>query len=218
MWAKRYESMWSWITIVVNDDDKIVRFYLNGEEIDERYGNGTQSPMKYDGRLRAYSSKHFYLGASPNTNPEEPSKFFKGDIAKFHMWDRALSEDEVKNLHESLPKDGLKINVNFNNIDVNKTDIHLFHLDWMNDDIVIPKNILPHRRDGQFECLPHTDEGLVNGEWAKGETTARNEKRYITEMQEGKTDYKKDGINSVVYELNSIDKIGENIQIINVKL
>jgi hypothetical protein len=88
----------------------------------------------------------------------------------------------------------------------------------MNDDIVIPKNTLPHRRDGQFECLLHKDEGLVNGEWAKGETTARNEKRYITEMQEGKTDYKKDGINSVVYELNSIDKIGENIQIINVKL
>lgn len=218
MWAKRYEGLWSWVTITVNDDDKIVKFYLNGEEVDERYGNGTQSPMSYIGRLRAYSSKHFYLGASPNTNPEEPSKFFKGDIAKFHMWDRMLDDSEVKNLHNKLPKDGLKLNLNFNNVEVNNTDIHMFDLEWWQEDIEIPTNVLPNRRDGRFECLSHTDEGLVNGEWVKGETTARNERKYITEMQQGKTDYKKDGINSVKYELDSIENITDNAVILNVIL
>lgn len=218
MWAKRYEGLWSWVTITVNDDDKIVRFYLNGEEIDARYGNGTQSPMNYIGRLRPYASKHFYLGASPNTNPEQPSKFFKGDIAKFQMWDRTLTESEVKDLHNTLPKDGLKLNLNFNNLKDDKGDIHLFDLEWWKEDIEIPTNVLPHRRNGKFECLSHKDEGLVDGEWVKGETTARNERRYITEMQQGKSDYKLDGINSVKYELDSIENIKNNAVIINVKL
>jgi hypothetical protein len=218
MWAKRYEGLWSWITIVVDDDNKIVRFYLNGEEVDARFGNGSKSPMEYEGRLRPYPSKHFYLGSSPNSDPQLPSKFFKGDIAKFHIWDRVLNSDEISILHETLPKDGLRINLNFNNIEVNKTDVHLFHLDWLNEDIEIPKNVLPHRRDGKFECLPHKDEGLVNGEWVKGETTARNERRYVMEMQEGKTNYKEDGINNVQYELDNIYMISENIKMINVRL
>jgi len=218
MWAKRYENLWSWVTVVIDDDDKIAKFYLNGEEIEERFGNGSKSPMKYQGRLRPYSSKHFYLGASPNSNPENPSKFFKGDIAKFHMWDRALNETEVKSLHENLPKDGLKINLNFNNIEFSKENVHLFNLDWFCEDIEIYKNLLPHRRSGKFECLPHIDEGLVDGKWSKGESTAKNEKRYITEMQEGKTNHKNDGINSIKFELISIETPRHNIKLINVKL
>lgn len=226
MWAKRYEDLWSWITITVNDDDKIVRFYLNGEEIDAKYGNGTQSPMDYTGRLRPYSSKHFYLGASPNTNPKEPSKFFKGDIAKFYMWDRALNDTEVKDLHNTLPTDGLKLNLNFNNINDDNVDIHLFGLEWWYEDIKIPTNVLPSRRDGKFECLHHKDEGLIDGEWAKGETTARNERRFITEMQKRTIDYKKDGTNSInntstaifPYELVSKESIGDNVFLINCKV
>jgi hypothetical protein len=218
MWANRFEGLWTWVTISVNDDDKIVRFYLNGEEIDEKNGNGSKSPMEYIGRLRPYPSKHFYLGASPNQNPEYPSKFFKGDIAKFHMWDRTLTEDEVKNLHDKLPKDGLKVNLNFNNIEVNKVDTHLFHLDWLVEDIEIPTNILPHRKNGRFECLPHKDEGLIGGEWVKGETTARNEKRYIMEMQQGNVNYKQDGFNTIKYELVDIQNINDKSVLINVKL
>jgi hypothetical protein len=134
------------------------------------------------------------------------------------MWDRVLSDTEVKDLHTSLPKDGLKLNLNFNNIEVNKSDVHLFDLNWWNDDIEIPINILPHRVNGTFECLSHIDEGLVNGEWVKGETTARNERKYITEMQEGKTDYKTDGINTLKYQLESVDEIYKNVKMINVKL
>jgi hypothetical protein len=134
------------------------------------------------------------------------------------MWDRTLTEDEVKELHNLLPKDGLKINLNFNNLKDDKGDIHLFDLEWWKEDIEIPTNVLPYRRDGRFECLSHKDEGLVDGEWVKGETTARNERRYITEMQQGKSDYKSDGINSVIYELDSLETISNNGIIINVKL
>jgi hypothetical protein len=66
--------------------------------------------------------------------------------------------------------------------------------------------------------LAHKDEGLVKGKWVKGETTARNEQRYITEMQQGKIDYKADGLNSLVYELVSVENIADNAKLINVTL
>mgnify|MGYP003348791766 CR=1 FL=1 len=57
------------------------------------------------------------------------------------------------------------------------------------ENIEVIENILPYRVEGAFDCMHHVDEGYVNGEWAKGETTARNEKRFVTEMQQRKIDY-----------------------------
>jgi hypothetical protein len=79
------------------------------------------------------------------------------------------------------------------------------------------KDILPFRREGKFECLPHVDEGFVDGKWKKGETTARNEKRFVTEMQQGKIDYKNDGISNLKYQLKDV-YYNNNVKIINVEL
>jgi hypothetical protein len=217
MWANRYESQWSWVTVTIDDDEKIARFYLNGKEITDRDGRGSKSPLKYDGRLRSYGSKHWYLGSSP-TQVDQPSRFFKGDIAKFMFWDRSLDSNEVQTLHESLPKKGLKLDVDFNNNDFTKKLVHLFHLELLEDFIKIPLHTLPHRRKGKFDCIEHPDEGLINGEWAKRETTARNERKYILEMQQGKHNYKVDGYNSLNFELVSIDDYMDNVKMINVKL
>ena len=85
----------------------------------------------------------------------------------------------------------------------------------------VNNTILPFRRDGKFECLPHQTEGLITvggvDKWAKGETTARNERRYSLEMQQGKYNWKNDGMNSLEYELISVDDIGNNSVIINCK-
>jgi hypothetical protein len=72
-------------------------------------------------------------------------------------------------------------------------------------------------------CLEHKDEGLVKNEhgkdvWAKGETTARNEKRFVHQMQQGKWDYKSDGMNSLKYELVSVEEITPKAKFINIKL
>jgi hypothetical protein len=85
------------------------------------------------------------------------------------------------------------------------------------ENISVVENILPFRRDSKFDCLPHIDEGFVYGKWAKGETTAKNEKRFVTEMQQKKIDYKKDGINNMNYQL--VDVVVENnVTFINVKI
>lgn len=72
-------------------------------------------------------------------------------------------------------------------------------------------------------CLPHKDEGLVKNSdgkevWAKGETTAANEKRFVHQMQQGTWDYKSDGMNSLKYELVSVEEITPNAKFINIKL
>ena len=65
------------------------------------------------------------------------------------------------------------------------------------------------------------DEGYVDGKWAKGETTARNERRFVTEMQQGKINYKEDGINNILNVLNieNIDvSLYKNTKFINVTM
>ena len=71
-------------------------------------------------------------------------------------------------------------------------------------------------------CLPHKDEGLIKDEkgqdrWAKGETTAKNERRYVLQMQQGTWDYKSDGIKQLKYELVGIENIEPRAKMINVK-
>ena len=95
------------------------------------------------------------------------------------------------------------------------------NIELKKEKIEIPHTILPHRRDGKFLCLPHQTEGLVKiggiDKWAKGETTAANERRYVLQMQQGNIDYKTDGINSMNYEFISIDTIYDRHKMINVK-
>ena len=69
--------------------------------------------------------------------------------------------------------------------------------------------------------MHHTDEGFVGGKWVKGETTARNEKRFVTEMQQGKINYKVDGLKNVLDTMEVVnvdDSLYPNTKFINVKM
>ena len=210
MWLKRYDGQWSWVTVVVDDVNKMSHFYLNGTEVDSKAGHGSPSPWKYNGNLKKYKPSNIYLGSSPNVTEDSPAKYFKGDIADVKIWNRALTPEEVQNLPFEYPLDSLiyKIqeNTTFNNCEE------------VVEELTIPNSILPFRREGKFTCLPHVDEGLVNGQWAKGETTARNERKYVLEMQQGKVNYKQDGIAQVKYELVGEEKLTPWAKMINIKL
>ena len=69
-----------------------------------------------------------------------------------------------------------------------------------------------------MDCLDHVDEGFVDGKWAKGKTTAKNEFRYIMGMQQGKIDYKKDGMSNLKYTLVSVEELSSKAKMINVIL
>jgi len=208
-WFKRYEGEWSWITMVVDDYNKKMHFYLNGRESSARHGTGTESPLRYEHTLKRYGSEPFYVGYTPSVAGFEPNAFFKGEIADIKFWNRALGEAEIELLHKQFPTKGLLLHYNFTEFDemgrvIDQSELNdgiCKNILFEDRDIKISDVILPYRRDGKFKCLPHQTEGLINvggiDKWAKGETTAKNERRYVLEMQQGKIDYKKDGMSNL---------------------
>lgn len=215
MWVKRYDEQWTWVTAVFDSMDRKSHFYLNGSEVDTRGGFGSKSPLQFQGRLKNYGSEPWYIGTSPSEPDKSTVKFFKGDIAKVFVWKRALTPKEVSNLETAIPKDELTIDLDFKSPE---TDFQEYMTETKVEDIKIPNSILPYRSDGRFRCLPHKDEGIVNGKFAKGETTARNERRYVLQMQQDEIDYKSDGIAQVKYELVGEDILTPWAKMINIKL
>ena len=225
-WMKRYENQWTWITLVVDENN--VHFYMNGKESDARWGTGTPSPQSFDGMLKRYGRVNYYLGTTTSVADDSISKWFRGDIADIRMWNRALPSDEVSTIHKKVNDDGLILHYDFNDsLVMDKTNNGnngiVSNCKFGNDKIEIPNTTVPFRVPGRMYCLDHEDEGLVKNKdgkdvWAKGETTARNEKRFVKEMQGGTWDYKSDGMNSLKYELVSIEEITPKAKFINIKL
>jgi hypothetical protein len=104
---------------------------------------------------------------------------------------------------------------------VNDCELYNNNTIFVNEDIEVKDLVLPYRRECSFDCIYHDDEGYVNGKWAKGETTARNERRFVTEMQQKKINYKEDGLKNIlsVLDVDSIDQeTYPNTMFINVKM
>ena len=215
MWIKRYSNQWSWVTATFDKYNKMSHFYLNGSEVDSKAGYGSPSPNQWIGSLKNYGLTDIYLGYTPTVMQGGLNQFFKGDIAKAFAWNRCLSTSEVAALHETIPTADIVLDLDFNDpsstYEANNIKISTI-------DLKVPNSIIPHRVEGKFRCLPHKDEGLVNGKWAKGDTTAANEKRYALQMQQGKIDHKNDGIKQVEYEFISEEKLTPWAKMINIKL
>ena len=215
MWLKRYDGQWSWVTVTVDTNSNLTHFYLNGSEVDSKAGHGSPSPLKFNGKLKPYGNKPIYLGSTPSQKDGSPIKYLKGDIAKVFAWKRCLSPEEVENLHTDLPLNDLVVDLDFNNP---YTTVEEDNIEYGEEDIRVPNSIIPHRKEGRMRCLHHKDEGLVDGKWAKGETTAANERRYVLQMQQDKINYKQDGIAQVEYELVSEEKLTPWAKMLNIKL
>jgi hypothetical protein len=215
MWLKRYDGQWSWVTVTVDCENNLSHFYLNGSEVDSKAGHGSPSPLQFGGGLKPYGTKPIYLGSTPSQPDDSPVKWLKGDIAKVFAWKRVLEPEEVANLHKNIPQDNLVVDLDFNKPN---TTIFESNIEYGEEEVMIPNSIVPHRVEGKMRCLPHKDEGLVNGKWAKGETTAANERRYVLQMQQDKINYKEDGIAQVQYELVSEEKLTPWAKMLNIKL
>lgn len=200
-WAKRFENMWTQVTLSYNKEEKKVYFYINDELISQMDGIKQNIPFPINSDLRTHDAiKPFLIGFCSHQNTH-----YKGKISEVKIYNKFF--EDIKNM---------------------KTDDLVFDYQAMDsvknnvvetvEDIEIIENIIPFRRDGRFYCLPHIDEGFINGKWAKGETTARNEKRFVTEMQQRKIDYKNDGLNTLKYELVNTEMFTDNCIMINVKL
>jgi len=205
-WGKRFENLWTWVTITHKSETNEVYFYINDDLTTQMNGIKNDSPFPVNPLRTNDAVKPFLLGYCAQTNTR-----YKGKIA-----DVKIFNTFKENIMDAIDgEEDLVLRYDFSTLnEVSKIDI-------VKEDIEVVENILPNRREGSFYCLPHIDEGFMNGTWAKGETTARNEKRFVTEMQQGKIDYKIDGLNNIlnVTDIDNIDvSLYPNTKFINVKM
>jgi len=207
-WAKRFEGMWTQVTVSYNSEEQNMYFYINDELICQMNGIKQNIPFPIKENLRTHDSiKPFILGFCSHVNTR-----FKGKISEFKIYNKFFNN--IKDVYEN--KEDIILDMDVNSEYVIKQNVNL-----SNEDIEIVENIVPYRKEGSFYCLPHVDEGFIHGNWAKGETTARNEKRFVTEMQQGKINYKEDGLNKIleVLEIDNVDEtLYPNTKFINVKM
>jgi hypothetical protein len=206
-WAKRFENLWTWVTLSVSKETGESYFYMNNELVCQMNGIKDKKPFPIDSNLKSHDSvRPFIVGFCNHMNT-----YYKGKIAEIKIYNRFF--DDIDECFEN--RNDLVLDYDFNNYE--SLDFENINTTFKEENVEVIENILPFRREGRFYCLPHTDEGFVNGKWVKGETTARNEKRFVTEMQQGKINYKQDGMNSLKYELVNTEMFSDNCIMINVK-
>ena len=207
-YGKRFENLWTWVTLSYSQEKGGAHFYINDELIAHINGIKQNIPFPYIDGLKGHDAvRPFYIGFCPQTNVN-----FKGQIAEVKIFNKFF--DNIEDVFEN------KETVLYSQF-IDDDNINLMDVTLTKENIEVIENILPYRREGSFYCLPHVDEGYMNGTWAKGETTARNEKRFVTQMQQGKIDYKNDGINKIlnVVEVENVDEtLYHNTKFINVKM
>ena len=211
-WIKRNFNQWTWVTLSVNEDCSNIYFYCNDKLI-KSTANGIieDGYSVFSGKLKKLLSD-FHIGKNSDDKTTTVADFLKGKIAEVKIWNRFFTKDEIPNLIlNNTIKPYFELTDTNSELIYNNIDITL-------ESFKILNNAIPYRRDGRFLSLPHIDEGFVNGKWAKGETTAKNEKRFFLEMQKQKLNYKEDGIAQIKYELVSKEQISDNAWMINVKL
>ena len=71
MWIKRPIDMWTHLMITPNTETKELRFYLNGEESDSRFGHGSQSPLGFQTPLKKYGGNPYYIGVGDPRQEDE---------------------------------------------------------------------------------------------------------------------------------------------------
>lgn len=207
-WAKRFEGMWTQVTLSFNVEENNAYFFINDELISQINDIKQNIPFPVKGNLITHDSiKPFLLGFCSYT-----SNYYKGKISGFKIYNRFFNSVNDMNRNSK----NIVLDCNFES----KTYLGQ-NIQYTRENIEIIENVIPFRKEGSFYCLPHVDEGFVNGGWAKGETTARNEKRFVTQMQQGKINYKTDGYSNIlsVLDINNVDNLMyENTKFINCKI
>jgi hypothetical protein len=206
-WAKKHESEWTWVTISYNQRTKEMYFYINDELVTNQNGIKENKPFLIEDTLKKHTfTDPFILGYCSNQ-----LNFFKGKIADVKIYNKFFEDiEEVFNDdNEPILKLDLTQEYQSDNVEITTEDIEVI------------ENIVPIRKEGNFYCMHHEDEGFIDGNWKKGETTAKNEKRFVTEMQQRKIDYKQDGLKQIleVLDVDSVDEsLYPNTMFINCKM
>jgi hypothetical protein len=199
----------------INQENKIIKFYQDGELVDE---------VNFKGRLINHASqKEMYLGNSPSLehNGRRP---FKGTIDYFALFNHSLEESQIKEISENKSMGltesfgyyiaphtlsvclDMKMSTYSQIFDISGKkrnaevkDCNRVPINQSVKEIEIP---IPWRRESTFELLYHKENGFYENKWTWTDTR-KNQIHFYNKVLAGHSDYKRDGIDNVRYDILS---------------
>ena len=207
MWIKRPPDVWTHLMVTVDVQKNEMRFFLNGQESDSRFGHGSQSPLPFQSPLKKYGGNPYYIGVGDPRQEDE--LYFAGDIGQVVMWDKSLNDDEIKKYYSTdYPNpQNTKLYYDFSRVE---NDIVFDNSGFNNHGVIkggyveketiesIPNTTLPYRnRAGRFFSQDHKRNDMVGGKWVHQKDTSINEIRFVEEVQGGIVNTDDDGLNNL---------------------
>tara|TARA_Y100000592_G_C5477687_1_gene323336 strand:+ start:25 stop:1521 length:1497 start_codon:yes stop_codon:yes gene_type:complete len=213
MWLKRHPDVWTHLMISVDVERSNLRFFLNGQESDSRFGHGSESPLRFNPPLKKYGGNPYDIGVGKTSTDE--SIYFAGDIGQIVMWDKALREDEIKEYYSTdypQPKDSV-LHYDFSRVendiiyDLSGQGNHAILKGGLIESEVmdkIPNTVLPYRnRPGRFFSQHHTRNDIVGGRFTHQKDTSINERRFEEEVKGGIINTDEDGLSDLNYSVTN---------------
>ena len=213
MWIKRPPDVWTHLMVTVDVELNQIRFYLNGEESDSRFGHGSQSPLPFESPLKKYGGNPYYIGVGDPRQEDEI--FFAGDIGQVVMWDKSLNSDEIQAYYTTDYPTPIspKLFYDFSRVE---NDIVFDNSGFDNHGVVkggyvesepiesIRNTTLPFRnRPGRFFSQEHKRNDMVGGKWVHQKDTSINERRFVEEVQGGIINTDEDGLSDLNYSVTN---------------
>jgi hypothetical protein len=205
------------ITITYDISDCCITMYQDGVFV------GKTTPInRFNTRYRKESK--FYIGVG---NPEREiiPNWFKGTFEYFGYYNKALNNDEIKDICEFGIKstDSLKTHYDTNRIENyklidlsdNKNTGTIYKCEIVKENIKEYKKFyIPHRRKSLFKSLKHEENGFNGNRW-KDDNTRWNQLRFINEVSVNSELLENEGLSDLEYRAHGIE-INGPVRILNV--
>ena len=190
------------------DDISTMDLFINGKLVDSNsYAKG----------ISHFSSPKYMIIGAGNPDRKNEGHWFKGTINNFAFYDTAVSDRTITQvsrdnsffLFNKASLDNLKIYYDFKYIkdkeviDLSGNDNNGYSNNLKPIKTFVPAPLKvprPHRRPGHFKVLSHKENGYKDGLWVTW-SSRKNQIKYFEKYINYKTDYQRDGLTTLRYNL-----------------
>ena len=202
------------IAVTVNQYDKVIKLYQDGVLVDSINIDSKDRLIPY------FNQEFFYIGKT-STSEYNNRRPFKGVIDYFAIFNHSLEESQIKEISTNrymgltdsygdyvtphclevcydmkITKKNKLIDLSNNNNDAIINDCQKVPV--VDVDLITEIKI-PWRREGSFKLLPHKENGFFQNKWTYTETR-KNQIRFYNEVLGGKTNWRRDGLDTLEYK------------------
>jgi hypothetical protein len=202
------------IAITVDQYNRIIKMYQDGILVDETHIDEKDRLMPY------YNQEFFYLGKT-TTSEYNKKRPYKGVIDYFAIFNHSLEEGQIQEISNNKYLGLIESYGNYTtphclevcyDMKISKKSKLIDLSTQQNDAIInnckrvpiidnesIQEVKIPSRRKCTFKLLPHPENGFFENKWLYTETR-KNQIRFYNEVLGGKTNWRRDGYDTLEYK------------------